>query len=239
MQSLKKLLGLKILAGDTPAGRIDDFLVEEQSWKIEFAVLENPGALARQIRTVRYEYLGTVSPDRRSMMTTLSPQELEQLSVQGQIPSVADRMESEAAEQFGSADSRQGGGPKSAMHGVLDDREFVRTQSAANDAGDPDREGATPVSLLRIGELTKYHVETEDGALFPVRDFLADPATGYLRYVVVETTDWNPESDVLLPPAWIRAVSWPRWRIYAKGRAEDFKKLSRFDPRSHDDLNRS
>ena len=240
LQSLKKLLGLKVLAGDTPAGRIDDFLVEEQSWKIEFAVLENPGALADQIRTVRYEYLGTVSPDGRSMMTTLSPQELEQLSVQGQIPSVADQMEREAAEQFGSSDSRQGGGPKSAIYGVLDDREFDRARSAAGGgSGEPHAEGDARAELQRIGELTKYHVETEDGALFPVRDFLADQATGYLRYLVVETPDWNPESDVLLPPAWIREVSWPRWRIYAKGRAEDFKKLSRFDPRSHDDLNRN
>lgn len=239
LQSLKKLLGLSVLAGETPVGKIDDFLVEEQSWKIEFVVVENGGALAHRIRVIRYEHLGAVSPDGRTVVTTLSPEELEELSLQEEIQPVSDRMESEAEEQFGAADSRVGGGPKSALHGVLDDREFDRARSAAGGGGEALAAGEMRATLQRIGELTKYHVEAQDGALFPVRDFLADASTGYLRYLVLETPDWNRESDVLLPPAWIREVSWARWRIHAKGRAEDFKKLNRFDPRSHDDLNRS
>lgn len=194
MQSLKKLLGLSVLARETPVGKIDDFLVEEQSWKVEFAVVENGGALAHRIRIVRYEHLGGVSPDGRSVVTTLSPEELEVLSIEGEIQSVSDRMESEATQQFGSADSRLGGGPKSAMHGVLDDREFDRARSAAGAGSGPRGEEEARAELQRIGELTKYHVEAEDGALFPVRDFLADATTGDLRYVVIETPNWNPRA---------------------------------------------
>lgn len=238
MQSLKKLLGMSLLAGETPVGKIGDFLVEEQSWNIEFAVVENGGPLANRIKVVPYEQLGAVSPDGRSVVTTLSPEEFEELSIEG-VQSASDRMEHEAEEQFGAADSRVGGGPKSAMHGVLDDREFERARSASGGSSEPPAEDNGWPALQRIGELTKYHVEAEDGALFRVRDFLADAATGDLRYVVLETPDWNLESDVLLPSAWIRKVSWPRWRIHTKGSSEDFKKLNRFDPRSHDDLNQS
>lgn len=238
LQSLKKLPGLRVLAGETPAGKIDDLLVEEQSWKLEYAAVENGGALAHRIRIVRYEHLGGVSPDGRSVVTTLSPEELEQLSIEG-VQSVSDRMESEATQQLGSADSRLGGGPKPATHGVLDDGELERARSAAGAGSGPGGEGKARTELQRIGELTKYRVEGLDGAHFPVCDFMADATTGVLRYVVIETPGLKPGSGVLLPPPRICEVSWPRWRIHAKGRAEDFKKLNHFDPRSQDDLNRN
>jgi hypothetical protein len=62
--------------------------------------------------------------------------------------------------------------------------------------------------LRSANDTVNYHIETSDGAIGHVHDFLIDEAAWNIRYLIVDTRNWLPGRKVLLAPAWIRNVSW-------------------------------
>lgn len=53
-----------------------------------------------------------------------------------------------------------------------------------------------------------YRVKASDGRIGHIEDFLYDDASWRLRYVEVDTRNWIGGRHVLVPPSWVRSVSW-------------------------------
>jgi hypothetical protein len=47
-----------------------------------------------------------------------------------------------------------------------------------------------------------------------VADFVVDDETWAIRYIEVATRNWWPGKKVLVPPAWIKSVSWAESKVY-------------------------
>ena len=64
-------------------------------------------------------------------------------------------------------------------------------------------------SHLRDARVVKgYHIRATDGEIGHVEDFLLDPKSWTIRYMIVDTSNWLGGRRVLIAPSWVRAVSW-------------------------------
>lgn len=59
-------------------------------------------------------------------------------------------------------------------------------------------------------EVTGYQLETENGTIGQVDDFIIDDQDWVLRYFEVDTRRWRPGGHVLISPAWISEIDWFR-----------------------------
>jgi hypothetical protein len=90
------------------------------------------------------------------------------------------------------------------------------------DAGDPH--------LQSTQEVIDYHIETTDGDLGHVADFIVDDEDWTIRYIVVDTGHWLPGKHVLVAPDWITEVNWGEAKVHVDLTKEAIKNSPEYDP---------
>ena len=80
----------------------------------------------------------------------------------------------------------------------------------------PNPDDESGPELRVISSVVGYMVEAVDGAVGQAADFLVDSDGLVMRYMVVDTRDWLPGSDKLVPVEWIESIDWVRRRVYLK-----------------------
>jgi len=106
-------------------------------------------------------------------------------------------------------------------------RRLMLKLTAADAAAAREAPDGIPVMLERMGDagdgrlhvittLVGFAVDAVDGTVGRAADFLVDSDGLVIRYLVVDTRDWLPGSDKLVPAEWIESTDWARARIYLK-----------------------
>jgi hypothetical protein len=82
---------------------------------------------------------------------------------------------------------------------------------ASNQAGDIEAPGEHHLRSVR--EVCGYHVQAQGDPAGCVDDFLVEPYTWTIRYLVVDMHRWMKERKILIPPLWTETVDWKRQRL--------------------------
>ncbi len=96
-----------------------------------------------------------------------------------------------------------------------------------------DRRGEKGGLLHVITGIIGYMVQAKDGPVGQASDFLVDSDGLVIRYLVVDTRDWLPGSDKLIPLPWVESVDWRRGRMYLKITQAKAKACQRASAGSH------
>lgn len=95
----------------------------------------------------------------------------------------------------------------------------------------PEPPGEVEEGHLRsTREIEGYRIETLNGEVGHVDDFLVDDQTWALRYLVVDTRNWLPGRKVLVSPRWITAVRWTREAVEVDLDSDALRRSPPFDP---------
>lgn len=86
-------------------------------------------------------------------------------------------------------------------------------------------------------ELKRYAIGAVDGEVGKVVDIFFDDQLWVARYLVVDAGSWLNSRKVLIPPEWIRAVSWADSSVTLALTRETVQNSPRYE--SSEDLNRS
>ncbi len=78
-----------------------------------------------------------------------------------------------------------------------------------------------------ISQMLGYGVEAVNGPVGRVGDFLIDSEGLVIRYLVVDTRDWQPGSDKLIPTEWVQSIDWARSRMFLKITQEKARQCQR------------
>lgn len=97
----------------------------------------------------------------------------------------------------------------------------------------PNPDDAAGAELRVISSVVGYMVEAVDGPVGRAADFLVDSDGLVMRYLVVDTRDWLPGSDKLVPVEWIESIDWVRRRIFLKITQERTRACQRASAGSH------
>lgn len=94
----------------------------------------------------------------------------------------------------------------------------------------PADETADP-HLRSTKKVIGYKIHAQDGQIGHVEDFLIDDENWIIRYLIVDTRDWLPGKKVLLPPDWIKEISWSVSEVAVNVRKETVKDSPEYNPK--------
>ena len=84
--------------------------------------------------------------------------------------------------------------------------------------------------LRSMDEVIGYHIQTLDGWLGHVADFIINDETWTIRYIVVDTRNWLPGKKVLLSPNWIDATNWAQRKVHLDVTSQQVRDCPEYDP---------
>jgi stress response protein YsnF len=84
-------------------------------------------------------------------------------------------------------------------------------------------------NLRSTKEVMGYGVSATDGHIGHIEDFVVDDETWRIRYLSVDTRDWWPGKQVLLPPDWIINLNWPAANVTVTVTRDQVKNAPEWD----------
>ena len=231
----ESLTGLSVHAVDGNLGKIDDFLFDDRSWAIRYITVSLHGLLLPKKVLLSPSSLTQISHDAISFKMTRS--QIENSPPTDTSPTVSREHEKALHDYYGwpyywsypifyssMAVPLYPGPPWGVPPGpVLSDTE--KTESLGEN------------HLRSSNQLRGYHLQTANGQLGHIDDFIVDETIWAYRYVVIDTRNWLPGKEVLLSPQWINAISWEETKLFTDLTLEKIKNAPPYDSRKPIDRN--
>jgi sporulation protein YlmC with PRC-barrel domain len=202
----KTLHGYKLDSLNGVIGKAQEFYFDDQYWAIRYLVADSGNWLTgRRVLLSPYALVG-VSNEEQHILVNLTKKQIED------SPSLeSDKPVSRQFEEayYGYYDwPIYWGGPN--MWGnypdIVRDHEKWREYNGGENPWDPH--------LRSTNAVRGYHIQSSDGEIGHVEDFIVDEETWAIRYLIVDTKNWWPGKKVLLSTKWIERVSWSESKIF-------------------------
>jgi hypothetical protein len=219
LRSTKEIQGFTILASDGPMGSIEEFFFDDQSWAIRYAVV-NTGIwlFGRNV------LLAPITFNQLDSKNQCLPVKLNIDQVKKSPEIDTDKPVSRQQEQslhrfFGWMpywDNVALGAVPSPITSALDIVEEQETNQNPH--------------LRRTNEVFGYGIQSENGAIGHLDDFILDDRLWIIRYAVVELKNLLSNKKVLISRDWIQKISWQDQKLYLDLDREFIKNSPEYDP---------
>lgn len=199
--SAKKLIGYKLLGLDGEMGKVKAFYFDDRHWAIRYLVADTGNWLIGKKVLISPYALEDVIWEMHDIGVNLTKKQIEE------SPSLdSDKPVSRQFEEsyFGfynwpvywTGTSMWGHYPELFHDPEMWD-EFI------------DNERTWDPHLRSTSEVRGYSIRSDEGeGVGHVEDFLIDPDSWAIRYLIVDTKEWWPGKKVLISPSWIRQEGW-------------------------------
>jgi uncharacterized protein YrrD len=202
----KTLKGYKLNSRDGDIGKAKEFYFDDQHWTVRYLVADTGNWLTgRQVLISPY-VLGTVNREEREIVVDLTKKQIEDSPSLDTDKPVSRQFENSYYGYYGMP--MYWGGPYSwgPNNYPMRDRSQWGEYTRGEKAWDP--------ALRSTHDVTDYHIQATNGEIGHVEDFIIDPETWAIRYLVVDTRNWWPGKKVLISPQWIDRVSWSDAKVF-------------------------
>ena len=229
LRNVKDLRGYAIRATDGVIGHVDDFYFDDEPWTIRYLVVET--GRWRRDRQVLVSPISIGHPDWSAQLlpVSLTRAQLEESPDIDTRKPVSRQHEATYHGYFGYPHYWGGAGlwGMGAYPGSPRAEDAIEAELKAKHAATiqpPDDH-----HLQSCKDLVGYHIGASDGDIGHVQDLLVDDHTWAIRYLIVNTSNWWGEHQVLIAPEWIESVSWPDKRVSVSLTREAIKKAPAYD----------
>ncbi len=211
----KTLQGYQLHSHDGEIGKVKEFYFDDRHWTVRYLVADTGNWLTGWQVLLSPYTLGAVNHAERNITVELTKKQIEN------SPSLAsDKPVSRQFEDIYSgyyAIPMYWGGSYSWGAYPYPQRDPTKwaEKSVESKNWDPN--------LRSTRDVTGHHLEATDGAIGHVEDFIIDPKTWAIRYLVVDTRNWFPGKTVLISPQWIERLSWPESKVFVSLSREEIK----------------
>jgi uncharacterized protein YrrD len=223
------LNGWKLAARDGSIGHAREVYFDDDRWVIRHVVADTGGWLlsGRQV-LISPHSVEQLDPDSGELRLMLTREQVQQAPGIELDRPVSREQERSYYDHYGYPYYWSGSGlwgqaeypimvdALGARDGAADERVLAR-----RDAADPH--------LRSSDEVRGYRIETSDGDIGHVEDFLFDERTWQIRFVVVDTQNWLPGRLVLLAPQLITGIDWERRHVRVKVPREAVRQSPRYE----------
>lgn len=197
LQSLDQLLGNKLGATDGQLGHVKDFYFDDESWVVRYVIADTGNWLSGRLVLLSPHAFGSFYKDGDYLLVDLTRQQIEKSpGIESHQP-VSRQFEEEYFRYYGWS-SYWGVGGFPMMPQPLpnvDDQEML---SSKND--DPH--------LRSTQEVIGYHIQTEDGEIGHVSDFVIEDQNWNIHSVIVKTGHWYSGKEIAIAPRHIKRISY-------------------------------
>jgi hypothetical protein len=233
MFAILALKGFSIHATDGRIGTVNDFLVDDRTWKIRWLVVEIGSWLTERKILVHPSAIGKANYEREELPVRLTRLKMKDSpSILSDEP-VSTKMENSVFDHYG-WDPIWGGNSYFGTYPYEIGSIYTPTPNG--------RDGSLPETscvvsaddsdphLLSMNAIEGYHIKAKDGPIGHIDNFLVDEDNWDVRYLVVDTRNWLPGRSVLISPYAVTVASWLDRDVSVDVTREQVKESPGWDP---------
>ena len=206
LSTAKTLKDYKLDSLNGEIGRVKDFYFDDRHWTIRYLVAETGTWLASRQVLISPHALVAITPSEGSIVVNLTKLQIEDSPGLDTDKPVSRQFENAYYGYYGWP--LYWAGPYSwgtYPYPAKPDEKWHETTPA---------EQGWDAHLRSTGAVSGHHVQTLDGEIGHVADFIIDDKTWAIRYVIVDTHNWLPGRKVLVAPQWIESVNWLERKVF-------------------------
>jgi len=219
------LKDLVIRAVDGELGTASQLYFDDESWTIRYLTVDTGGWLGgRHVLISPYSIIHTDWQARRVDVSLTKKQVEDSPDIDTHRP-VSRQHEIEHLGYYGYPN--YWGGPY--LWGPTYSPMSMAIPATGSVEGTAARVTSADSHLRSTHGLSSYDIQTLDGELGHVKNFILDDESWEIRYLEVATRNWLPGKTVMVSPAWIEGVSWADGKVYVGLSRESIKSAPEYN----------
>jgi sporulation protein YlmC with PRC-barrel domain len=213
LRSIKQLYGDKLGAFDGEIGHVKDFYFDDQNWAIRYVVADTGTWLTGRQVLISPHSLGNLDPSGKVLLVKLTRKQIENCpSIESHKP-VSRQYEEEYYRYYGWPAYWQGDGLWG-MSGYPIVDLTVKPVPAKPGTANGSHSEVADVHLRSAQAVNGYNVQTSDGILGHVCDFMMDAESWAVGQLVVKTGHRISGNEVLIPTKQVDRISYEKSTVY-------------------------
>jgi hypothetical protein len=219
-------------ATDGPIGTVSDFLFDDAHWRVRWLVVDTGKWLTGRKVIVPVHVVSHPDPDRQTIDVNLTRQQVEDSPGVGLDWPMSRETQASAYGHYG-ASPYWGAGYLAGYHAQWGSTPFPvsGSEERSREIADAEHDKYNP-SLRSFDLLIGYHIESRDGDIGHVEDFLVDDADWTIRFLVIDTRNWSPGKRVLISPRSVLEIDWQERMVTLNADRQKVKDSPAYDPAS-------
>lgn len=212
LRSINLLYGDSLSTAEGEIGTVKDFYFDDQQWAVRYVVADTGAWLPGRLVLISPHAFGNFHEDGDSLLVNLTRQQIENSPAIETHKPVSRQFEEEYYRYYGWPTYWAGGG----MWGMggfpmVPPPLLVPIPVKNSDAGFVKSEDP---HLRSTKALKGYHIETPEGAIGHVSDFMIDAKSWAIRHLVVETGHWFTGKEIALSPTNVERISYDESKVF-------------------------
>ncbi len=218
------LMGYKLDSLDGEIGQIKEFYFDDRHWTIRYLVAETGNWLTDRQSLISPYALVAANREDQSITVNLTKKQIEESPSLDSDKPVSRQFEEAYYGYYGWPIYWEGPNVWGVYSHLIRDRQEQDKSTQKVKAWDPH--------LRSTRDVSSYHIESEDGDIGHVQDFIIDDETWAIRYLIIDTRNWWPGKKVLISPQWIERVSWGELKVFVNLPRETIKQSPEYTEES-------
>jgi uncharacterized protein YrrD len=196
LRSLRQLYGKKLGASDGDIGHVKDFYFNDQQWTIRYVVADTGSWLSGRLVLISPHAFENLHQDGDCLLVNLTRQQIEN--------SPAIESHKPVSRQY--------------------DEEYYRAVDTWGVDGFPEapppphltpsEQASDDLHLQSTQALSGYLIQTSEGAIGHVIDFIIDDKSWAICHLVVETGHWYSRKEIVISPKNIDRISYKESKVF-------------------------
>jgi uncharacterized protein YrrD len=213
LRSINQLYGDELRATDGEIGHIKDFYFDDQNWAVRYVVVDTGSWLSGRLVLISPHVFTNFDLDGVCRGVNLTRKQIENSPDFDSEKPVSRQYEDEYYRYYGWPTYWQGGGLWGiGTYPIVAPPREERPEAAASE---PISSSERNHSHLRSTQaLNGYHIQTDEGAIGHVIDFIVDHETWAICHLVVETGHWYSGKEIVISPTQINRISYDESKVF-------------------------
>jgi len=228
LRSIKQLYGKALGTAEGDIGRVKYFYFNDQHWVVRYVIADTGSWLSGRLVLVSPHAFGNFHQDGDSLLVNLSRKQIENGPAIDSHKPVSRQYEEEYYRYYGWPVYWNGSGMWGM--GVAPSNYLMPNQQ---EVGGNDHDRDDP-HLRSTQALEGYHIQTSEGAIGHVTDFMMDDKSWEIRHLVVETGHWLSGKEIAISPKQIERISYEESKLFVKITKEDILEAPEYHVRPLD-----
>ena len=212
LRSIKQLYGEKLGTAEGAIGHVKDFYFDDQKWAVRYIVVDTGAWLQGRLVLLSPHAFGHLYQDGDSLLVNLSREQIENSPAIETHKPVSRQYEEEYYRYYGWPTYWNGDGMWGAAgFPMVPPPHLVPIMEESR--GGPSVNGDDP-HLRSTQAVTGYHIQTAEGTIGHVTDYMMDDKSWEIRHLLVETGHWFSGKEIVISPKHITRISYEDSKVF-------------------------
>ncbi|MFA5262726.1 MAG: PRC-barrel domain-containing protein [Opitutaceae bacterium] len=221
LQNIKELYGYKLAAVDGDIGHVKDFYFDDKTWVIRYLVADTGSWLAGCLVLLAPHAFSKLDQYEKTLHIKLNRKQIQNSpSIESHKP-VSRQYEEEYYRYYGWPTYWDCGGGLG-LGGCPVVIPPPRKES-------PARPTRADHHLQSTKAVTGYTIQTADGTIGSVNDFMVDSKSWMIRELAVETGHWYSGKEILISPGKIDRISYEESKVFVSLTMADIQRTGEYE----------